>query len=85
MGKLKKKVGVLLCKNISVKTQLRSVSTLNTSNIPNKSFKMKGRFFTNHTMTGKVLDAITMKKNRCFGKETPSNKKGKRLNKSTNM
>ena len=46
---------------------------------------MKGRFLTNHTMTGKVLDAITMKKNRCFGKETPSNKKGKRLNKSTNM
>lgn len=46
---------------------------------------MKGRFFTNHTMTGKVLDAITMKKNRCFGKETPSKKNGKRLNKSTNM
>jgi hypothetical protein len=62
MGKLKKNVGLLLCKRKSVSTQHKSVRTLNTSNLPNKSFRMKGRRFTNQVITGKVLEAMTTKK-----------------------
>jgi hypothetical protein len=62
MGKLKKNVGLLLCKRKSVKMQLKSVSTLNKSNLPNKSLRIKGRLLTNQANTGKELEAMTMKK-----------------------